>query len=324
MTGLILDAICIGFLAIHAVRGARRTLVQGLLDLIGIVLPLLLALQLYRPLGAFLNGNLRLANGLADILGFLLVWLALYGLWHLFAGAVRLPLSKRVARWGLPRWSDPTAGVVLGLGEALVIAAVVIAPFALLPITPEVKQAVDSSAFASRIAGTTARFAPALSPLVASAADYALEVFPRTQVGEKSNLGLPDPGPLETDAAAEQEMLALLNQERARAGLPPLVVDERLREAARGHSDEMFRLSYFAHESPASGSPFDRLRRTGLDFLTAGENLAYAPSVAVAHRELMNSPSHRQNILSPDFRRVGIGVVRSKYLGAMFTQNFAD
>ena len=55
-------------------------------------------------------------------------------------------------------------------------------------------------------------------------------------------------------------MLRLVNQERTLAGIQPLVADDRLREVARAHSEEMFRLGYFAHDSPLSGSPFDRLR----------------------------------------------------------------
>jgi uncharacterized protein YkwD len=119
-------------------------------------------------------------------------------------------------------------------------------------------------------------------------------------------------------------MLDLLNRERAGIGLGPLVPDDRLREAAREHSLEMFRRSYFSHESPVAGSPFERMHRAGARFNAAGENLAYAPTVEAAHRGLMNSPEHRKNILSPNFRRAGIGIVKAAAWGRMVTQNFAD
>jgi uncharacterized protein YkwD len=84
----------------------------------------------------------------------------------------------------------------------------------------------------------------------------------------------------------------------------------------------MFRLKYFGHQSPANGSPFDRLAAAKITYTRAGENLAYAHSVAVAHRGLMDSPGHRENILRPEFTRVGIGVVSAGSYGRMFTQLF--
>jgi uncharacterized protein YkwD len=119
-------------------------------------------------------------------------------------------------------------------------------------------------------------------------------------------------------------MLELVNGERARAGLQALVADERLRQVARAHSLEMFQLDYFSHTSPTAGSPFDRMHAAGIQFLVAGENLAYAPNVEIAHQGLMNSPGHRANILRPEFGRVGIGVLRSPAQGSMFTQDFTN
>ena len=61
-----------------------------------------------------------------------------------------------------------------------------------------------------------------------------------------------------------------------------------------------------------------------IKFISAGENLAYAPTVEIAHQGLMNSPGHRENILRPSFGRVGIGVIDGGVYGKMFTQDFAD
>ena len=94
------------------------------------------------------------------------------------------------------------------------------------------------------------------------------------------------------------------------------------RPVARQHSEEMFRLKYFGHQSPVSGSPFDRLAAAKISYSRAGENLAYAQSVAVAHRGLMDSEGHRENILRPEFTRVGIGVIAAGSYGRMFTQLF--
>jgi uncharacterized protein YkwD len=55
-----------------------------------------------------------------------------------------------------------------------------------------------------------------------------------------------------------------------------------------------------------------------------GENLALAPSVDLAHIGLMNSPSHRENILDPNFKRIGIGIIDADPYGKMITQVFTD
>ncbi|MGN6362248.1 MAG: CAP domain-containing protein, partial [Thermomicrobiales bacterium] len=93
---------------------------------------------------------------------------------------------------------------------------------------------------------------------------------------------------------------------------------------ARAHGEEMFELGYFSHDSPVSGSPFDRLNAAGIQYHAAGENLALAPDLDIAMQGLMNSPGHRANILSPDYGRVGIGIISSRYHGLMFVQLFRN
>ena len=87
----------------------------------------------------------------------------------------------------------------------------------------------------------------------------------------------------------------------------------------------MFRRGYFSHVTPDKRTPFDRIRAAGVVYVTAGENIAYAPDVDQAQTRLMASVEHRANITNSDFKRVGIGVYRG--LGGyeeLFTQDFAD
>ena len=86
----------------------------------------------------------------------------------------------------------------------------------------------------------------------------------------------------------------------------------------------MFARGYFAHDTPEGRSPFDRMHEGGVSFQTAGENLALAPTLQVAHNGLMNSPGHRANILGRDFGRVGIGILDGGMRGLMVTQNFRN
>jgi uncharacterized YkwD family protein len=117
-------------------------------------------------------------------------------------------------------------------------------------------------------------------------------------------------------------MISLVNQERARAGLPSLATDPQLTRLARMKSADMVRLNYFSHISPTYGSPFDMMREAGVPFTYAGENLAGATTLALAHDGLMQSTGHRANILRSQFTHIGIGVVEGGQFGLVFTQMF--
>ncbi len=122
--------------------------------------------------------------------------------------------------------------------------------------------------------------------------------------------------------AEEQQMLNLINQERAAAGLKPLAMDQSLVKMARLKSQDMIDKNYFSHTSPTYGSPFDMMKTYGVTYRYAGENLAGNQTVDRAHTALMNSEGHRANILKAEFTHVGIGIVDGGPYGKMFTQMF--
>ena len=132
----------------------------------------------------------------------------------------------------------------------------------------------------------------------------------------------PQPAPVSGLNADEQKMLDLVNQERARAGLQPLTMDINLVKLARMKGQDMIDGGYFAHNSPTYGSPFDMMKKYGVNYRYAGENLAGAPTVESAHTNLMNSPGHRANILNANYTKVGIGMVSGGPYGKMFVQMF--
>ena len=119
-------------------------------------------------------------------------------------------------------------------------------------------------------------------------------------------------------------MLELINAERSAAGLRPLAADPELTQVAEAHSTDMFARGYFAHVTPEGRDPFERMREAQVRFSTAGENLALAPTLQIAHTGLMNSPGHRANILQPEFGRVGIGIMDGGIHGLMVTQDFRN
>ncbi|RZL05461.1 MAG: hypothetical protein EOO89_26410 [Pedobacter sp.] len=122
----------------------------------------------------------------------------------------------------------------------------------------------------------------------------------------------------------EAEMLELVNAERRDNGLKPVEADPAIAEVAVKHSADMFARGYFSHLNPDGKTPFQRIRAEGVNFFTAGENLALAQTLDIAHRGLMNSPGHRANILRPAFGRLGIGILDGGIYGLMITQNFRN
>jgi uncharacterized protein YkwD len=111
------------------------------------------------------------------------------------------------------------------------------------------------------------------------------------------------------EGGLESELLALTNQNRLRQGLQALTPDEALTRIAREHSAGMAQQGFISHELP-SGDLRTRMTGKGYRYLTARENVASARSVVNAQDALMQSPSHKDNILAADVTRVGIGIVR--------------
>lgn len=120
--------------------------------------------------------------------------------------------------------------------------------------------------------------------------------------------------------AIEEKVVALTNAERAKNGLSALQIDRPLMAAAREKSQDMKDKNYFSHTSPTFGSPFDRLKALGIDYKSAGENIAKgqkSPEEVV--QAWMNSEGHRANILNKDFTHIGVGYVQD---GNIWTQQF--
>ncbi|KYZ76697.1 serine protease [Anaerosporomusa subterranea] len=114
-----------------------------------------------------------------------------------------------------------------------------------------------------------------------------------------------------TLSAQEQQALTLLNNDRAKNGLPALKSNSQLTRVAESHAKDMIARGYFAHNTPEGKTPFQRMQEAGITYSTAGENLAINSSVAAAETAFMNSSGHRANILNSSYTDVGVGVVQN-------------
>jgi uncharacterized protein YkwD len=124
------------------------------------------------------------------------------------------------------------------------------------------------------------------------------------------------------DATDRGALTAMVQRLRVLEQTPPLYADPRLDALALAHSQRMRDAHVLGHDV-GDGDPVRRLEASGLRARQSGENVAHAGTVLLAHRALYESPSHRSNLLSPGFDRVGIGVVRDTDGSVWVTEEFA-
>lgn len=102
--------------------------------------------------------------------------------------------------------------------------------------------------------------------------------------------------------------LTALNNDRAKHGVKPLAFSAELTALAESYAGDMMARQFFAHNNPEGLTPFDRMNRAGIRYRYAGENLAINDTIELAQTAFMNSPTHRDNVLNPNYTEVGIGV----------------
>lgn len=133
----------------------------------------------------------------------------------------------------------------------------------------------------------------------------------------------PEQKPSTDFSSYQQQVLDLVNAERAKRGISALTLDSSLSSVATKKSQDMVNKNYFDHTSPTYGSPFDMMKQFGISYRTAGENIAKGqktPQEVVA--AWMNSEGHRKNILNPNFTNLGVGIAKDSNKTTYWTQMF--
>jgi uncharacterized protein YkwD len=229
-------------------------------------------------------------------------------------------IPERVNEGRLNKFLGIIPGAINGWIYAVILSALLLA----LPLKDSITNEARNSRLAVRLAMQSEWANKKLAPVFDQAVRHtmnSLTVNPRSD--EKVPLGFtydnPDPRP-----DLEMRMLEMVNSERVKHGLKPLLPDPELTKVARAHSRDMFARGYFAHVNPEGKDPFDRMKQANVKFVTAGENLALAQTLEIAHTNLMNSPGHRANILNPGFGRLGVGILDGGFYGLMISQEFRE
>lgn len=316
-----IDLLLVAVIILSLLNGYRRGFVHGVLDLSGWVLSLIAGLRYYQPVARWIGPHIDLWSEVWDQpIAFILIGIFVSIVVHLVGHALLTRLPRDIQE----RPVNQALGLLPGFVNGLIVAAILSALLLALPLSERLSESTRESFIANRLSVYAERLEGQLRPVFGEAIGRtfnSLTIRPdsdeRVELPFKVATTRPRPD-------LEKQMLDLVNQERVANGLRPLAPDPELTEVARRHSADMFARGYFAHDTPEGLSPFDRMHQANVQFLTAGENLALAPTLSLAHTGLMNSPGHRANILRPQFGRVGIGIMDGGMRGLMVSQEFRN
>ncbi|PVY42851.1 CvpA family protein [Pontibacter virosus] len=315
-----LDILLTLIVLLSAYMGWRRGFAFSVLDLVRWVGSLLLSFRLYPSLADWLSRATDWNVYWIPPISFFVI-AVLSSMLIQFIGSLILDLFSDELH---DHPVNKALGTVPGMISGVITIAIISVLLLLLPLPEHVRSYVQGSNLAGRFGDYTHLAEDELTSVFDRVAERTLnELTIATKTDEYIEL------PFTTDdyqpqPALEARMLELLNEERIAKGLQPLQADTALTSVARRHAADMFTRGYFSHVSPEGASAADRIRAANIPFRAAGENLALAPTLHIAHEGLMESPGHRANILHLRFGRVGIAVLQSEDHGLMITQKFRN
>ncbi|WP_207514480.1 CvpA family protein [Longitalea luteola] len=299
--------------------GWQKGFILELLYLLGLIISIAATFLLYPYPTMFINKYFPSLGSWALPLAFIATYVVVRVLINLLTNKTlhTIPVEAH-GRWD-NKFLGILPGALNGIAHAVIVAALVLA----LPISNKITDKTRESRFVVMLSVPAEWIETKLS-LVFTEVERTmnrLTVKPgsdETVILPFTVIAPPPRGDLET------LMLSWVNGERIKRGLNILKADPELTAVARKHSVDMFQRGYFSHVAPDGKGPFDRMRNDGVRFTNAGENIALAPTLDIAHSGLMHSPGHRANILRPEFGRLGIGIVDGGKYGLMISQEFRN
>jgi len=299
--------------------GWRRGFILGTLDLVNWVGSILLGFLFYPYLANFMKMIFPTLGPWLLPLAFMITILLARIIIGLVTSRIAW-LSGNANDTGVNRFLGIIPGFISGVIFATIVSALLLALPLWDGVTNETRDSRIANKLSAEVDWVNEKFSPVFDKAISQTINN-LSIHPASN--ESVKLPFKDDH-AEVRADLEAEMLELVNQERVQRGLSALKADPELTQVAREHSRDMFVRGYFAHITPEGKSPFDRMDDAHVQYLTAGENLALAHSLSIAHNGLMNSPGHRANILNPAFGRVGIGILDGGFYGLMVSQEFRN
>ncbi|TKB98863.1 CvpA family protein [Pedobacter cryophilus] len=301
-------------------HGWRRGFIIGLLELVELAVSIWAAFSFYLYIATFLDDQFGIMERWLFPLSFFITLL----LTRLLIGAVAYRLVKIFSNKTHQSPLNKSMGIFPGSIRGVFYSALLALIFLFIPFWPglssKTRESYLASYFTQQIESADQLIAPEISEEIKQSISR-LTIEPESD--ETVYLHYKVANPL-VNEQFENQLLKLVNKERRKAGLSLLEKDIEMVTVARAHSSDMFKKGYFSHINLENETPFDRIKKYKISYKTAGENLALAQTVEIAHIGLMNSPGHRRNILNPKFGRLGIGIMDGGIYGIMVTQNFRN
>lgn len=330
----LIDIIIIIVFLFYAFEGFEVGFIAAFLDLVSFVLSFALGIKFYGLIGLILIRDLSFSTGFANAISFFLIAfvseIILNIIFHriiyhaILEANPRPKNSKENVNYAYLKSINQFLGIFPGIASAFVLLSFILTVILAFPFSSTLKHVISSSKISNLLVANTQGFEKTINNIFGGAIDETINFFTiKPQSDETVNLNFTASNASE-DEEAEKQMFILVNKERTVRGLSALVIDSKLKQVALVHAKDMFDRGYFSHYTPEGYSPFDRMAAADITYSYAGENLALAPNVSIAMQGLMNSPGHKANILSPNFGRIGIGVIDGGVYGEMFVQEFKD
>lgn len=290
-----------------------------LIDFLSFLGSLLVSLRLYKIVSNLLQSNFSLNSFLANALGYLAVAV----LSEILISYLLTILIRRLPKKVLKNEATRLLGVITSFGQGLLLIAFFLTLVIALPVNPNIKTDISKS----RIGGYILAKTQGVEKIINNIFGPINDSLTYTTIEPSSHGSIPldvTSLNLTVDESSENQMFGLVNKERTGRGIGSLTWDTKLVNVARNYGKLMWQDHYFGHYDPEGHDVGDRLTAAGIPYTLAGENLALAPTVEIAHTGLMNSPGHRANILDSEFHKVGIGVIDNVYYGKIFVQVFTN
>lgn len=331
-----LDAVIVVVFIFYIFVGFEVGFFIAFFDFLGFILAFLLGLKGYSFIGQSLTGTIGISHGFANAIGFFV--LALVS--QVVISVILRKMHNKIGEELSPAREDfsqehPMAaaymqsssrflGILPGAASAFILLSFLLTLLIALPFSGFLKKTVASSTLGNVLTTASQGLEKRVNNVFGLAAQDTLNFLTLEPKSEKSvALGFTTTA-VSIDEEAEAQMFTLLNKEREASGLRPVIFDKKLQEIARLHAKDMLARGYFSHHTPDGLSPFDRMAKANVTYISAGENLALAPSTVLAMQGFMQSPPHRANILSSDFGKIGIGAIDAGVYGVMFAQELTD
>jgi uncharacterized protein YkwD len=322
-----IDIFILVALFFYALEGFALGVLLASVDFLSFALSFLAGITFYGHIAALLTKFLPISHGFANAIGFFVVAVFV----EIVVNIVLRILIARVSFFrllipsvGPIKIASKLLGIIPGLCSGLLLSAFILSLIVALPFSLFMRQSILNSRIGNVLVSNTQGFAKDWNNIFGGAVNDTLSFLTiEPQSNESINLNFKTSA-ISVDSASEQQMFTMVNSERTSRGITALSFSNALTTVGTAHCKDMFKNGYFSHYSQNGLSPFDRMAQNNITFNFAGENLALAPSVELAMKGLMQSPGHKENILSKDFHKIGIAVVNGGIYGEMFCQEFTD